>query len=67
MTTTVRSLNGGQTAAERIDSIFGSDIFSRVMMRQRLPKEVYRSLLRTIDRGEPLDPRHTPTAAARRI
>ena len=56
MTSTVRSLNGGMGAAERIDSIFGSDIFSRGMMRQRLPKEVYRSLLRTIDRGEPLDP-----------
>ena len=30
--------------AERVDSIFGSDVFSRNVMRQRLPKEVYRSL-----------------------
>ncbi len=64
MTTTARSLNGGMTAAERIDSIFGSDIFSRGMMRQRLPKEVYRSLLRTIDRGEPLDPAVADVVAA---
>src|SRR6187455_2023242 len=34
------------------------------MMRQRLPKEVYRSLLRTIDRGEPLDPAVADVVAA---
>ena len=33
-------------------------------MRQRLPKEVYRSLLRTIDRGEPLDPAVADVVAA---
>ncbi|MBA3522325.1 MAG: hypothetical protein H0T90_07485, partial [Gemmatimonadales bacterium] len=56
MTTSASAINGRPTAAERIDSIFGSDVFSRTRMRQRLPKEVYRSLLCTIDRGEPLDP-----------
>ena len=50
--------------AERVDSIFGSDTFSRSVMRQRLPKEVYRSLLRTIDRGEPLDPAVADVVAA---
>src|SRR4051812_20170141 len=64
VTTTARSLNGGKTTVERIDSIFGSDIFSPSMMRQRLPKEVYRSLLRTIDRGEPLDPAVADVVAA---
>jgi glutamine synthetase len=64
VTTPVRSLNGGMTAAERIDSIFGSDIFSRSMMRKRLPKDVYRSLLRTIDQGEPLDPAVADVVAA---
>ena len=64
MTTSARSLNGGRMAEERVDSIFGSDIFSRGMMRQRLPKEVYRSLLRTIDRGEPLDPAVADVVAA---
>src|SRR6187549_6018 len=34
------------------------------MMRQRLPKEVYRSLLRTIERGEPLDPAVADVIAA---
>ena len=33
-------------------------------MRQRLPKEVYRSLLRTIDQGEPLDPAVADVVAA---
>ena len=33
-------------------------------MRQRLPKEVYRSLLRTIDHGEPLDPAVADVVAA---
>ena len=63
MTTPARSLNGGNTA-ERVDSIFGADIFSRSTMRQRLPKEVYRSLLRTIDHGEPLDPAAADVVAA---
>jgi glutamine synthetase len=64
VTTPGRSLNGNMTPTERIDSIFGSDIFSRSMMRQRLPKEVYRSLLRTIDQGEPLDPAVADVVAA---
>ncbi len=64
MTTPARSLNGGMTAADRIDSIFGRDIFSRSMMRQRLPKEVYKSLLKTIDQGEPLDPAVADVVAA---
>ena len=64
MTTSVRSLNGGTGTAERIDSIFGADIFSRTTMRQRLPKEVYRSLLRTIDHGEPLNPAVADVVAA---
>ncbi len=64
MTTPARSLNGGSARAERIDSIFGADVFSRSTMRQRLPKEVYRSLLRTIDHGEPLDPAAADVVAA---
>jgi glutamine synthetase len=63
VTTSVRSLNGSATT-ERVDSIFGADIFSRTTMRQRLPKEVYRSLLRTIDHGQPLDPAVADVVAA---
>ena len=64
MTTSARTLDGKLPLPERIDVIFGSDIFSRTIMRQRLPKEVYRSLLRTIDEGEPLDPAVADVVAA---
>jgi glutamine synthetase len=64
VTTPARSLNGGSAGTQRVDSIFGIDVFSRSMMRQRLPKEVYRSLLRTIDQGEPLDPAVADVVAA---
>ncbi|MGH7498355.1 MAG: glutamine synthetase III, partial [Gemmatimonadales bacterium] len=47
-----------------MDHIFGADTFSRSTMRQRLPMEVYRSLLRTIDQGEPLDPAVADVVAA---
>ena len=49
---------------ERVEDIFSADVFSRSVMRQRLPKEVYKSLLRTIDRGEPLDPKVADVVAA---
>ena len=35
---------------------FGSNTFSPAEMRQRLPKNVWRRLHSTLDRGEPLDP-----------
>ncbi len=59
------SKNGSSTVPPpRVDAIFGSDTFSRAIMRQRLPKEVYRSLLQTVDRGEPLDPEVASVVAA---
>ncbi|HEX5817324.1 MAG TPA: glutamine synthetase III [Gemmatimonadales bacterium] len=50
--------NGG------IDAIFGADVFSRRVMKQRLPKDVYKSLVRTIDHGDPLDPKVASVVAA---
>ena len=44
-----------ETGLARVDEIFGADVFSRKVMRQRLPKDVFKSLVRTMDRGEPLD------------
>jgi glutamine synthetase len=64
VTTLAGTLDSGSAASERVDSIFGSDVFSRNVMRKRLPKEVYRSLLRTIDRGERLDPAVADVVAA---
>jgi len=48
----------------RIDEIFAADVFTRRVMRQRLPKEIYKSLVRTIDQGEPLDPAVADVVAA---
>ncbi|MEO8634557.1 MAG: glutamine synthetase III [Gemmatimonadales bacterium] len=42
-------------AIEPVNAIFNRDVFSRAVMRQRLPKDVFKKLIRTIDLGEPLD------------
>ncbi len=49
----------GDTAAngkkpERVDQFYGADVFSINEMRQRLPKNVYKKVMRTFDSGEPL-------------
>ncbi len=49
---------------DRIDQVYGIDVFSRRVMRQRLPKEIFKSLIRTIDRGEPLDAQVADVVAA---
>ncbi len=36
--------------------IFGANVFNDAVMRERLPKNVYKSLSNTIDKGLPLDP-----------
>jgi len=45
--------SGGQ---DRVDSVFASDVFTERVMQQRLPKEVFKRLQRTIEHGESLDP-----------
>ena len=40
---------------EPVTSIFGSNVFSEVVMRERLPKDVYKALKCTIDDAQPLD------------
>lgn len=52
------------TGHSAVDEIFAADVFTRRIMRQRLPKEVYKSLVRTIDHGEPLDPAAADVVAA---
>ena len=36
--------------------LFGSNVFSQAVMQKRLPKQVYRSVVATIEHSEPLDP-----------
>jgi glutamine synthetase len=46
-------LNFSETPA---NELFGANVFNSKVMQERLPKNVFRSLTRTIDRGEKLDP-----------
>jgi glutamine synthetase len=39
-----------------ISELFGSNVFSNEVMRQRLPDKVYKALRETIKKGAPLDP-----------
>ncbi|MCX5689041.1 MAG: glutamine synthetase III, partial [Planctomycetota bacterium] len=40
---------------ERAEQIFGSDVFSERVMQQRLPKDIFKQLQRTILHGEQID------------
>ena len=39
----------------RISEIFGSMVFDETVMKERLPKETFRALKKTMDEGIPLD------------
>ncbi len=43
------------SSGRRIDEIFGADVFSYRVMRKRLPKDIFKRLMRTAKSGEPLD------------
>ena len=51
------------TRAEKAEDLFGRDVFSERVMRQRLPKEVFKAVQRTVKFGEPLDPAVANTVA----
>lgn len=44
--------------------LFGANVFSKKVMKDRLPKPVFKSLLKTIESGKPLDPSVADTVAA---
>jgi glutamine synthetase len=52
------------SVAKRVDTIFGADVFSEKVMRQRLPKDVFKRLMQTINKGERLDPQLADVVAA---
>jgi glutamine synthetase len=62
VTTTVSTSTTDAHAA--VDRIFGADVFTQRVMQQRLPKEIYRSLVNTIRMGDPLDPAVADVVAA---
>jgi len=46
------------------NEFFGTNVFSRAVMKVRLPKAVYRSVIHTIDTGSSLDPSVADVVAA---
>ena len=40
----------------KITELFGSNVFNDAVMQERLPKDTYKALKRTIDDGRRLDP-----------
>ena len=40
----------------KLPGIFGSNVFNDKVMRERLPKDIYKSLRKTIEKGTPLTP-----------
>ncbi|MCC6950049.1 MAG: glutamine synthetase III [Phycisphaerales bacterium] len=47
-------LNGAQH--QRVDQTFAEDVFTVRVMQQRLPKDVFKAIQRTLNHGERLDP-----------
>ena len=47
-----------------VPEIFGSLVFNEEVMRERLPEDVYRSLLNTIEAGKEIDPGIADTVAS---
>jgi glutamine synthetase len=50
--------NGARPTPEPMDieTLFGQHTFGLAEMRARLPKQVYKALIRTVEHGDPLDP-----------
>ena len=51
-------------ATETPGEIFGENVFSKVVMQQRLPKSVFKSVMATIEHSAPLDPLVADAVAA---
>jgi len=52
------------TSTETPDALFGANVFGFAAMKLHLPKEVYKSVKRTVDKGEALNPAIADTVAA---
>jgi glutamine synthetase len=50
-----RNGDGAARGPMDIEGIFGKNTFGLAEMRARLPKQVFKALMNTVDRGEPLD------------
>lgn len=43
-------------SCDSVPSVFGSNVFNDIVMRERLPKDVYKSLKKSLENNETLDP-----------
>lgn len=53
---TAGSARGVKTSGATVPQLFGANVFNDQVMRERLPKETYRALQKTINTGAPLQP-----------
>ncbi|CAN5708260.1 glutamine synthetase III [soil metagenome] len=53
-----------ERTADRVEDVFGCDVFSEKAMRERLPKNIFQRLMRTTQRGEKLDAQLADVIAA---
>ena len=59
--TTPPTISGGLPDAEKV---FGSDVFGYAQMEARLPKDIFKSLKKTIETGAALDPKVADVVAS---
>ena len=52
------------TESQNLAQTFGSHVFNEAVMRERLPKNIFKSLKKTLDEGTALDPAIAETVAA---
>ncbi len=57
-------LNRVNFKGEHVKEIFGANVFSEAIQRERLPKPVFKALQKTIKLGAPLDPEIADAVAA---
>ena len=53
-----------EQSARAVESLFASDVFTERIMQQRLPKDVFKRIVMTINHGERLDAKHADVVAA---
>lgn len=53
-----------ESSARAVETLYASDVFTERVMQQRLPKDVFKRIQRTINHGEPLDAKLADVVAA---
>ena len=51
-----QTYQGGEGTQGRVDAFYGKDVFNLRTMQERLPKHIFKKIVASIERGEPLAP-----------